>query len=78
MKWVFWGFFALYVFALALFLIGTFGWFGQAQDPLAGVFLMPLGFPWNIIGNRLGLVSVALGVGAPLVNLAILYWLWKR
>lgn len=36
----------LYLVALTLLLIGTFGLFGQERDPLAGVFLMPLGLPW--------------------------------
>ncbi len=30
---------ALYLVALALLLIGTFGLFGQEQDPLSGIFL---------------------------------------
>ena len=36
----------MYLVALALLLIGTFGLFGQERDPLAGVFLLPLGLPW--------------------------------
>ncbi|MCU9840477.1 hypothetical protein OEZ49_22260 [Ruegeria sp. WL0004] len=31
---------------MALLLIGTFRLFGQEQDQLAGVFLMPLGILW--------------------------------
>jgi hypothetical protein len=31
--------------ALALFVIGTFGLFGQKRDPSTGFFLMPLGLP---------------------------------
>ena len=54
------------------------GLFGQEQDPLAGVFLMPLGLPWNILGDRLGLGGPLLGILAPAINAAILYWLWKR
>lgn len=38
----------LYAIAMVLFLIGTFGWFGQEPDPLAAVFLIPLGLPWNL------------------------------
>jgi hypothetical protein len=38
----------LYAGALLLFLIGTFGWFGQDRDQLAGLFLIPLGLPWNL------------------------------
>lgn len=45
-KWVIRIAWALYFIALALLLIGTYGLFGQEQDPLAGVFLMPLGLPW--------------------------------
>jgi hypothetical protein len=78
MKWVFWIFAALYMLAILLFLIGTFGWFGQEKDPLSGVFLMPLGLPWSIIGDRLGLVPMAVGLLSPAINLGILYWLWKR
>lgn len=78
MKWAFWIFAALYAIALVLFLIGTFGWFGQERDPLAGVFLMPLGLPWNVLGDKLGLASPALGVLSPAVTAAILFWLWKR
>ncbi|MCB2079669.1 MAG: hypothetical protein KDE55_18495 [Novosphingobium sp.] len=78
MKWAFWIFLGLYIAAFFLFLIGTFGWFGREQDPLAGVFLMPLGLPWNVLGDRLGLASPALGVLSPAVNAGILFWLWKR
>jgi hypothetical protein len=78
MKWVFWAFMAAYAIALALLIISAFGLFGQERDPLGGVFLMPLGLPWNLIGDRIGLTSAAFAAGAPLINLAILYWLWKR
>jgi len=37
----------LYVLALVFFFVGTFGLFGSPSGPLAGVFLMPLGVPWN-------------------------------
>ncbi len=77
-KWVFWIFFILYSVAVVLFLIGTFGWFGQEPDPLAGVFLMPLGLPWNLIGDKLGLTSAALGILAPAMNLGLLFWVWRR
>ena len=63
----------LYLVALALLLIGTFGLFGQERDPLSGVFLLPLGLPWNL------LVDLApepawpwLAAAAPLLNLVIL------
>jgi hypothetical protein len=78
MKWAFWIFVALYAVAFALYIIGTYGLFGSPSGPLAGVFLMPIGLPWNILGDRLGLASPALGFLAPAVNAAILFWLWKR
>lgn len=78
MKWVFWVFAGLYAVALMLLIIGTFGLFGQERDPLSGVFLMPLGLPWNILGDRLGLALPALAVLSPAVNAALLFWLWRR
>lgn len=35
-----------WVLAVAVLVIGIFGLFGQEQDPLSGVFLIPIGFPW--------------------------------
>lgn len=58
--------------ALLPLLIGLFG-FGQ--DPLAAVFLVPLGLPWNLLIDRLPLGEAAwpwLGAAAPLVNLLVL------
>ena len=78
MKWIFIVFVVLYGLALLLMAIGTFGWLGQEKDPLAGVFLMPLGLPWTIFGDRLGLSGPMLGLLAPVINAAILLWLWKR
>ncbi|WP_245829303.1 hypothetical protein [Novosphingobium mathurense] len=71
-------FLALYAFALLIFLIGTFGWFGQETDPLSGVFLIPLGLPWNLLGDRLGLAGVAVGLLSPAINAGVLIWLAKR
>lgn len=63
----------LYVAALALFGIGTFGLFGQEQDPLAGVFLVPLGLPWNLWLNGLpDAVRLWLAVLAPALNVFLL------
>ena len=63
----------LYLFALALLLIGTFGLFGQERDPLAGVFLMPLGLPWVLWLDGFPEVLLPwLAAMAPVLNLAIL------
>ena len=78
MKWAFLIFVGLYLVALFLLAVGTFGWFGQERDPLSAVFLMPLGLPWNLIGDRLGLAGPWLAIAAPAINAATLYWLWKR
>ena len=78
MKWVFRIFVALYAIALVLLAIGTFGWFGQEQDPLSGVFLLPLGLPWNVIADKLGLEGPVAAIAAPAINAAILWWLAFR
>ncbi|MCC1494525.1 hypothetical protein [Cognatishimia sp. F0-27] len=63
----------LWVLAIALFLIGQFGLFGQDADPLAGVFLVPLGLPWNrFIDIAPEALWPWLAALAPLINLALL------
>jgi hypothetical protein len=47
-----WLFAAAYAAALALFAAGTFGLAGTGRDPLAGVYLIPLGLPWNLLVDR--------------------------
>ena len=63
----------LWILAIAIFIIGQFGLFGQERDPLAGVFLIPLGFPWNRV------IEIApeatwpwLTTAMPVVNLILL------
>lgn len=71
----------LYVAALFLFFTGLFGWFGQEPTPLAGIFLAPLGLPWNhwLDGIPEPLRPWAAGL-TPLLNIAILAGLcrWLR
>lgn len=78
MKWVFWIFMALYVVSVLLLVVGAAGMFGAEEDPLSAVFLLPLGLPWNVLADRLGLAGVASLLMAPLINGAIFYWFWKR
>jgi hypothetical protein len=69
-----------YAAALSLFLIGTFGWFGSPQGPLAGIFLMPLGLPWILWLDGLPPVSrPASAIVAPALNLLLLWGLctWR-
>ena len=64
---------ALYLVALALLLIGTFGLFGQERDPLAGVFLIPLGLPWILwLDWASDSLRPWLAAAAPMLNLLIL------
>lgn len=69
---------ALYALAFLLFVIGTYGWFGSPQGPLAGVFLMPLGLPWNLWLDGLPpAVRPAAAVAAPALNLLLLWGLCR-
>lgn len=62
-----------YAGALALYAIGALGLFGQPRDPLSGVFLIPLGWPWN---RAVDLAPEPLwpwlAAAAPLLNLLLL------
>ena len=70
---VFYGFLVLYLLALILLLVGTFGWFGAEKDPLSAVFLIPLGLPWNrLMGGASESLLPWLAAGAPLVNLLLI------
>jgi len=41
-------FLIIYVAAQFVLAVGNFGLFGSERDPLSGVFLLPLGLPWNL------------------------------
>ncbi len=72
-KWVIRIVGALYLVSLALLLIGTFGLFGQEQDPLSGVFLLPLGLPWVLFIDAAPEPAWPwLAALSPLVNIGIL------
>jgi hypothetical protein len=71
---VVYAFLLLYLFALGLLAVGTFGLFGAERDPLAGVFLIPLGLPWNRLIDAFPAASHPwLAAGAPLLNFLILW-----
>lgn len=65
-------FVGLWAVALVLLAIGTFGWFGQARDPLSAAFLVPLGMPWNLILHVPERVAALWLILAPGVNLLLL------
>lgn len=63
----------LYLLSLLALAVGTWGWFGVEPDPLAGVYLVLLGMPWNGILDRFGpSARVPLAIVAPAINLLIL------
>ena len=68
----------LYAAAFALFLVGTYGWLGSPQGPLAGVFLVPLGLPW-ILGLDVlpSAMLPAAAIAAPALNLGLLWSLCR-
>jgi hypothetical protein len=67
------GFAVLYALAAGLFIVGTFGLFGSPSGPLAGVFLVPLGLPWNrMLDVFPEPLWPTLAILAPAVNLIIL------
>jgi hypothetical protein len=62
-----------YALALLVFLTGTFGLFGQKRDPLSGVFLLPLGFPWVYLVDMAPKSAwPLLAALAPTLNLALI------
>lgn len=74
--WVFGG---LYLVAVLLYLVGTFGLLGSPQGPLSGVFLVPLGLPWSLMVDRLFPEPLWpwMATLAPALNLALI-WLICR
>lgn len=63
---------ALWMLALLVFAIGTFGWFGQERDPLSAVYLVLLGLPWNRVADISGSAGPLLAIVAPGVNMLLL------
>jgi hypothetical protein len=70
----------VYLVAFLLYLVGTFGLFGSAQGPLAGVFLIPLGLPWNLAIDRIFPESLwpSMAALAPALNLLLIRTLCRR
>lgn len=73
-RWVTVAFLALYAAALLLLAFGTFGWLGVERDPLAAVYLLPLGLPWNRFLDAFPAAWLPwLAAAAPLVNVVLLF-----
>lgn len=67
------GFALLYALAFGLFIIGMFGLFGSPSGPLSGIFLVPLGLPWNqMLGAFPEPLWPILATLSPALNLVIL------
>lgn len=71
------GFALLWLLALGILAIGTFGWFGQERDPLSAVYLVMLGLPWNRFVDFAGPLAQVLVVLTPGVNLLIIYFICR-
>jgi hypothetical protein len=71
-KWGLAAFALLYAAALALMAVGTFGLFGSPRDPLAGVFVVLLGLPWNrLVDPTPPAWHPWLAAAAPLLNAGV-------
>ncbi len=80
-SWLLYIFAILYACALALFLVGMLGLFRSEQGPLAGIFLIPLGLPWNRVLDFAWLTDpgrIWLTVLAPLINILVLWLIRSR
>lgn len=66
----------LYTIALIIFIVGTIGLFGFEKDPLSGVYLIVLGWPWPILTENLpeSLLPVS-AIASPLINILLLQFL---
>ena len=77
-KWIVGVFAVLYAAALAILLIGFFGLLDQPRDPLSGVFLIPLGLPWNLwFDGAPDAVLPWLAALAPGLNVLFLWFLCR-
>ena len=78
-KWFIRVFTLAYVAALIILVVGTFGLFGQPSDPLAGVFLIPMGWPWNwAVDLTPEPMWIWLTAAAPILNIILFRWLCRR
>lgn len=76
--WITGTFAALYILALMVLAIGTFGLFGQDKDPLSAVFLISLGLPWTLWTDTAPEPLLPwVAILAPALNLGILFALCK-
>ena len=79
LTWLWWLLLAAYLVALGIFLIGNFGLFGNPRDPLTGVYLIVLGFPWFFAADLLpDALKPWAAAAAPVVNILIVRWLARR
>jgi hypothetical protein len=68
-----------YAFALGVFLLSVLGLAGMERDPLSGVFLIPLGLPWNLLVDAAPEPAWPwLAALAPCVNLGLIALACRR
>lgn len=77
-KWFTAALLIIYILALAIGLISSFGWFGQDRDPLAWVFVIILRLPlvtW--IGGSADPMRLGLAASTPLLNPATVRLIYR-
>ena len=78
LSWVLKIFLGLYLIALLVWLVGTFGLFGVEKDPISGVFLLLLGQPWtSLVDYFPEKIWPLITAVTPAINAGILYALIK-
>ena len=70
------------LFALAVLLVGTRGWFGVQPDGLAAVYAILLAMPWSLLlfampGGAEGW-SMLVMLGGMAINIAVGGWLTRK
>lgn len=77
-RWIIGIFAVAYLAALAVYFVAEFGLFGQPRDPLGGIFLIPLGLPWNLlVGWAPESLWPWLAAAAPVINILLLVGLCR-
>lgn len=67
---VIWLFALAYLGATIVFAVGASGLFGVDRDPLAAVYLIPIGLPWNLAVDWIPVsTQTTLAILAPAINL---------
>ena len=76
--WLFCIYLAAYGPALVILMIGVYGLFGQQPDPISGLGVVMLGWPWTRFVDALPEAAWPFATAlAPALNAGILFTLWR-